>query len=109
MFRMLLALILLLSIPADIPPNAWSTLQPRPPQAPLNTANGIANAGQIKGLCLRPENAGDGQFDMCLGYLAGSLDQLVAQDSANGKSARRLCPNRAITLEEFRLLFVQCL
>lgn len=106
MFRVLLALAVL-AVPSDIPP--YSRLTPRQPipQAPLAQTRGIASAGQIKGLCLASEDSHDGQFDMCLGYLAGSLDQLVAQDGVNGKSARKLCPGTTITLEEFRLMIVQ--
>lgn len=106
MLRLLLALAVL-TLPSDIPPHSRLTLREPIPQAPLAQTRGIVSARQIKGLCTAAEDAKDGQFEMCLGYLAGSLDQLVAQDGINGKSARRLCPGTTITLEEFRMMVVQ--
>ena len=106
MLRILLGLAVL-ALPSDIPPYSRLVTREPIPQAPLAQTRGIVNAGQIKGLCKASEDAKDGLFEMCLGYLAGSLDQLVAQDGVNGKSARKLCPGTTITLEEFRLMVVQ--
>jgi hypothetical protein len=105
MLRLLLVLILLAGS-GDVPPR----LTPQRPapfeQASLTQRMAFANAGQIAGLCAAAETAGDGQFDMCLGYLAGSIDQLVTQHGIGAKASRPLCPSAAVSLDEYRRKFV---
>ncbi len=104
MLQILLTFVFALAA-SDVPPRFYRNAEP-PAASTLGETRGFVNAGQVKGLCAAAENAGDGQFEMCLGYLAGSIDQLVAQDRISGVSARDLCPNTALSLDHFRQAFL---
>ena len=87
---MIAALALVLSITPILPPTG---------------TRGFLTAGQLEQYCSAPVEDRENLMPLCLGYLAGSWDQLLAR-TAQGKRLA-LCAPADLSLDDTRLKFLQ--
>lgn len=69
-------------------------------------SRGYLDGGQLEHLCMSPGSDDNGALGLCLGYLAGSMDQLLAGASSAPTRALSVCPPSEVTVEQLRLLVV---
>lgn len=67
------------------------------PSAPLNTVPGFIDAPKLAELCAAPAPDAQGAKAICLGYVSGSVDQLMAQQAKVIGIARSICPPQEMT------------
>lgn len=72
---------------------------PSPPEL-----RGFLDAAQLEAYCLAPAGEPDGRLGLCLGYIAGSVDQLLMVPPPLGVDA--LCTPPRLTVEQLRLDFL---
>lgn len=67
------------------------------PQAgPVTT--GFLSVGRLIEHCLPGPGSDDGMIDVCNGYVAGAIDQIIAEQAALPPNKRRVCLTAQATL-----------
>jgi hypothetical protein len=72
------------------------------PLAPAPTIQGFVSSGVLRSLCSAPIGDSDHGASLCLGYLAGVTDQLLARESKRWGSRRKFCLPAGVTMEDLR-------
>jgi hypothetical protein len=72
---------------------------------PPERSSAFFSSDQLEQLCLAPDDDPERRTDVCVGYIAGAVDQLILSlpDSSKRNTS---CPLRAETVGDFRKLFL---
>jgi hypothetical protein len=83
-------------------------LSAAPPQGAV-PSEGFVNAERLQMHCNADEDDPDGLRGICLGYLAGSVDQLIGQADTSREATPLFCPANDLSLEQVRTVFLDYL
>jgi hypothetical protein len=78
-----------------------TTMAPEPPPV-----SGFMTVSRLLEHCDPAENSEAGMGDICVGYIAGSMDQIVAKQSTLPPSKRRVCLPAALTIGDVKDVLV---
>ncbi|HEX5379851.1 MAG TPA: Rap1a/Tai family immunity protein [Phenylobacterium sp.] len=71
---------------------------PAPPPGPA--MSGFLDAQQLRNLCLADQIDPSTRRALCLGYIAGAVDQLLVRAASRPTTRREFCVPRGATVEE---------
>lgn len=77
------------------------------PLPPRTEVPGFVSSGQLHALCAAADDDANPAPVLCLGYLAGATDQLVARDARRPPLRRRICLPHDATIEDLRSLVLK--
>lgn len=75
------------------------TTAPSPPAIQLQ---GFVSAGVLRTICLAPGEDPDHGADLCLGYVAGVADGLLAREAQRRPARRKLCIPAGVAVDDLR-------
>lgn len=83
---------------------AFSLTAPATPrQDPIT---GFMSVQRLAEHCDPTENSESGMADICTGYIAGAIDQIIAKQSQSPPSKRHVCLPDTLTIDDLRVILV---
>lgn len=72
------------------------------PAAPPSAFSGFMNLERLMAHCAPAPNAETGMADVCMGYVAGAVDQLLSRQSALPPTKRTVCLPPNVTIGDLQ-------
>jgi hypothetical protein len=67
---------------------------------PTTPMSGFLDAAKLIGMCTDTGPAASAARAVCLGYVVGSVDQLMAQQARRDPAQRTICPPKTLTADQ---------